>query len=71
LTSSPKLQFLRRFDRLGLEAELKAMEHLAEGQDLHEVQIIAPILENIANDSAVLNIARRRARRLLAKAGSE
>lgn len=66
-----KLQFLRRFDRLGLEAELKAMEHLAEGQDLAEVQIIAPILENIANDSAVLNIARQRARRLLALASQQ
>ena len=66
-----KLQFLRRFDKLGLEAELKAMEHLAEGQDLAEIQIIAPILGNIANDSAVLNIARQRARRLLTLANQQ
>jgi hypothetical protein len=63
-----KLQFLRRYDKLGLEAELKGVEHLAQGQDLAEIQIIAPILENIANDSAILNIARQRARRLLALA---
>ncbi|HMF90744.1 MAG TPA: hypothetical protein VKL40_08885 [Candidatus Angelobacter sp.] len=60
-----KLQFLRRFDKLGLEAELKAMESLAESHDLAEIQIIAPLLESIANDPSVLNIARQRARRLL------
>jgi hypothetical protein len=66
-----KLKFLRRFDKLGLEAELKGMELLAENQDLAEMQIIAPMLESIANDSAILNIARQRARRLLAVAAQE
>lgn len=62
-----RLQFLRRFDKLGLEAALKGMEEMAENENLAEIQIIAPLLENIANDSSVLNIARARARRLLAK----
>jgi hypothetical protein len=66
-----KLKFLRRFDKLGLEAELKGMELLAENQGLAEIQIIAPMLESIANDSAILNIARQRARRLLALAAQE
>jgi len=66
-----KLKFLRRFDKLGLEAELKGMEMLAESQDLAELQIIVPMLESIANDSAILNIARQRARRLLALATQE
>lgn len=61
-----KLQFLHRFDKLGLEAELKAMESLAQSGSLAEIQIIAASLENIANDTAVLNIARQRARHLLA-----
>jgi hypothetical protein len=61
-----KLQFLHRFDKLGLEAELKNMEALAQSGSLAEIQIIAPSLENIANDTAVLNIARQRARHLLA-----
>jgi len=61
-----KLQFLRRFDKLGLEKELKGMEELAANNELAEIQVIAPVLENIANDSSVLNIARQRARRLLA-----
>jgi hypothetical protein len=62
-----KLQFLHRFDKLGLEAELKGMEDAAQSHYLAELQVIAPILESIANDSSVLNIARQRARRLLAQ----
>jgi hypothetical protein len=60
-----KLQYLRRFDKLGLEDELKGMEN--EGNNLAELQIIAPTLESIAKDPAILNIARQRAKRLLAK----
>ena len=66
-----KLQFLRRFDKLGLESELKAMEDAAESHSLVEIQLIAPTLESIAEDHAILNIARQRAHRLLAKAKSE
>ncbi|HJX83730.1 MAG TPA: hypothetical protein VJ723_05250 [Candidatus Angelobacter sp.] len=65
-----KLQFLKRFDRLGLEAELKGMEEMAQSGDLVEIQIIATTLENIANDVNILNTARQRARRLLALNGS-
>ncbi len=66
-----KLVFLRRFDKLGLEDELKAMENAAESHNLAELQIIAPTLESIAGDRTVLNIARQRAQKLLAKAKSE
>jgi len=66
-----KLQYLRRFDRLGLEEELKGMESLGESGYLAEVQLIANTLESIANDPAILNIARQRARRLLAKGSIE
>jgi len=66
-----KLQFLHRFDKLGLEDELKGMEAAMESHNLAELQIIRPTLESIAADSAVLNIARQRAKRLLAKANSE
>lgn len=66
-----KLQFLRRFDKLGLEEELKAMEDAAESHNLAELQIIQPTLESIAQDSTVLNIARQRAKKLLLKANSE
>jgi hypothetical protein len=66
-----KLQFLRRFDKLGLESELKVMEDAAESHSMVEIQLIAPTLESIAEDHAILNIARQRAHRLLAKAKSE
>ena len=65
-----KLQYLRRFDKLGLEDELKGMESQAESNYLAEIQLIAPTLESIANDPAILNIARQRAKRLLKKAPS-
>lgn len=61
-----KLQFLRRFDKLGLDQELKGMEELAQNGYMVEIQIIAPTLQEIANDPAVMNIARQRAQRLLA-----
>jgi hypothetical protein len=64
-----KLEFKHKYDKLGLESELKAMEDAAENHNLAEIQVIAPALKSIADDSAVLNIARQRARRLLAKAG--
>jgi len=64
-----RLQFKRRFDKLGLEKELKGMEEIASEGYLAEVQIIAPILQNIVNDSSVLHIARQRAQRLLEGAG--
>jgi len=66
-----KLQFLRRFDKLGLESELKGMEEAVASHNMTELQVIAPVLETIANDPAILNIARQRAKRLLAKTPSE
>jgi hypothetical protein len=66
-----KLQFLHRFDKLGLEDELKGMEAAMESHNLAELQIIRPTLESIAGDASVLNIARQRAKKLLAKANSE
>ena len=66
-----KLQFKHRFDKLGLEDELKGMESAAEGHNLAQLHLIAPTLESIMDDASVLNIARQRAKRLLAKASSE
>jgi hypothetical protein len=63
-----KLEFLHKYDKLGLESELKAMEDAASSHNLAEIQVITPTLKSIADDSAVLNIARQRAKRLLAKA---
>jgi hypothetical protein len=69
IESGRRLERLRRFDRLGLEEELKNLEHFAVEHRATELQIIAPILERLAQDPAVLNIARQRARHVLQVAG--
>jgi hypothetical protein len=60
------LQYFRRYQPLALEDDLKRMEEMAKGNDLKELQAIAPILQNIAEDKSLLNVARARAQRLLA-----
>ncbi len=60
-----RLNYLHRFDKLGLDAELKrAVEQAHEGQ-LLELQAIAPVLKAVADDSDVMHIARQRAQELL------
>ncbi len=62
-----RLEFLQRYDRLGLEAELKSMQERASDPNfgLAELQTIAGLLRSIAKDPAVMRIARQRAERLL------
>jgi hypothetical protein len=49
---------------------LRSMEELAKDGYLTEIEIIAPLLQNIANDTSVLHMARQRAQRLLAVANT-
>jgi len=60
------LQYFRRYQPLALEEDLKRMEEMAKDDDLRELQAIAPILQDIAEDKSILNVARVRAQRLLA-----
>ncbi|HYN14629.1 MAG TPA: hypothetical protein VES66_02430 [Terriglobales bacterium] len=69
IESGRRLERLRRFDRLGLDAELKSLEHLAVERQATELQLIAPILGQLAGDPGVMNIARQRARHILQVAG--
>lgn len=59
-----RLAFLRRFDKLGLDAVLKRMEELNQKNFLGELQAIAPVLRQIAADPGVMKLARDRAARL-------
>ena len=68
LEAEPKLKHLRRYDRLGLNEALKGLESQAARGWLRELQLIAPELQSIANDGQIMNIARERARHLLAMA---
>jgi len=65
LEAEPKLKYLHRYDRLGLNESLKKMEAQAKGGWLKELQLIAPELQSIADDRQIMNIARERARNLL------
>ncbi len=61
-----RLQYLLRFDKLGLDAELKAMQDDAGRNALPELQVLEPTLQKLAGDSALMHITRMRAQKLLA-----
>jgi hypothetical protein len=64
-----RLQFDHQYQKLALDAELKSMEEAEKQGGIVEVQAIAPILQEIVNDSSVVNVSRSRAQRLLGKEG--
>jgi len=73
---SASLEFGRRLDhdlryqKLALEDELKRMEEMVNEGHLQEVFPLAPLLQKIIDDPAIMNVSRSRAQRLLAKAGT-
>lgn len=62
-----KLQFLHRFDRLGLYTELDVFQREVEGKRALEVGNIAPALRSIIADEDLMQKVRERAARLLAQ----
>jgi hypothetical protein len=64
-----RLVYFHRYQKLALDDELKRMAELQQGNSLGDVQAIAPVLQDIANDSSVMKVSRVRAMRLLASAG--
>jgi len=60
-----KLAFMKRFDRLGLPDQLQSMLELRSEGHLLEIQTITPLLQKIAEDSSLMNLARQRARQLM------
>jgi hypothetical protein len=73
---SASLEFGRRLDhdlhyqKLALEDELKHMEEMVNQDHLKEIFVVAPILQKISDDPAIMNVSRSRAQRILAKAGT-
>lgn len=63
-----RLDFLRRFDKLGLDAELKRADEMAKENNFVELHVIAPTLRTISEDYRVVNVARQRAKNLLSMA---
>jgi hypothetical protein len=66
-----RLRFLKRFDKLSIDGELKGLESRAASGEAFELHTIAPLLQAIANDITLLNTARERAHKLLERAKSE
>ncbi len=61
-----RLEYYRHYQKTALDEELKHMEQQSNESGLTEVTAIAPILQQIANDSSLMNVVRARAQRLLA-----
>jgi len=60
-----RLAYYHRYQKLALDAELKAMEDQARRGELAELQAIKPILQEIYGDSSVMNVVRSRALRIM------
>jgi len=60
-----RLTYEYRYQKLALDDELKQMEDLNDRDDLEELVAVVPILQKIAMDTSLVNIARARAQRLL------
>jgi hypothetical protein len=65
-----RLQYFHHYQKLALDEELKRMEQMANENELTELPAVVPILQQIANDSSVINPVRARALRLIERAGA-
>jgi hypothetical protein len=63
-----KLDFERRFDRLGLDAEMIALEQAVKDKHALELGNIAPTLQRLASDPAMMQRVQTRAAKLLVMA---
>ena len=64
-----KLDFMHRFDRLGLYSEMDSLNHQVQEKRALELQNISQSLTSIANDEALMEKVRERAVKLLNQAG--
>jgi len=48
-----------------LDDELKKMEEMWNSHEIQEISAVAPVLQKIADDPAVIKVVRARAQRLL------
>jgi hypothetical protein len=66
-----RLEFLHRYDRLGLDAEMISFEHELEAGRALELGTISPTLAAIADDTAVIQRVRLRAQKMLEQVAAE
>ncbi len=66
-----KLEFLHRYDRLGLDAEMISLSQEAEAGRALELGTISPTLAAIVDDTAVIQRVRLRAQKMLEQVAAE
>lgn len=65
-----RLDYYLRYQKLALDEELKKMEEMSNSHELEEISAVAPVLQKIADDPAVIKVVRARAQRLLQPVGN-
>ena len=60
-----RIAHYHRYQKLALDDELKRMETQARSGQLSEVSAVKPILQEIYDDSSVINVVRARAQRIM------
>lgn len=70
LDEGRRLEFLHRYDRLGLDEEMTDLVQAANAGHALELETIAPVLTSIARDAAVIGRVRTQASKLLELAQS-
>ena len=71
LDEGRRLEFLHRYDRLGLDAEMSVLSREAEAGRALELGTIAPTLTAIAGDMALMQRVRLRAAKMLEQANEK
>jgi len=60
-----RLDYHLRYQKLALDEELKNMEEASNSGGLAEISAVAPVLQKIADDPAVIKVVRARAQHML------
>jgi len=60
-----RLDYYLHYQKLALDDELKKMEEMWNSHEIQEISAVAPVLQKIADDPAVIKVVRARAQRLL------
>jgi hypothetical protein len=60
-----RLAYYHRYQKLALDEELKRMEAQAKSGEISEIRGVAPVLQEIFEDTTVINVVRARAKELI------
>jgi hypothetical protein len=66
-----QLAYYHRYQKLALDDELKRMEAQAKNNELSELHSVQPVLQEIVEDTSVINVVRARANTLIQMGSGE